>query len=177
MNRSSNDILRKAIRQSLKILSPIPRYQIIALIELIKGPKKLSKLIGECRSLEFECGLFENSVKRLAKDNVVVIENDIIRLTDYGLEILQALNGVINELRNLVSKARRKSIDYYEVLTQALTPTASLVVLTSSKDMEVKLFELAIHGFISILIATVFCYLSAENPELINILRALELAT
>jgi len=70
-----------------------------------------------------------------------------------------------------------KSIDYYEVLTQALTPIAGLVTLTSDRSMEVKMFELAIHGFISVLIATVFCYLSAENPELIDILRALELAT
>ena len=177
MNRSSNDILIRSIKHSLKILSPIPRYQIIALIELIKGPKKLSELVRECKSLGFECGLFESSVRRLAKDNVVVIENGVVGLTDCGLEISQALNDVINELKNLVSKVRGKSIDYYEVLTQAFTPVASLVALTSDRSKEVKMFELAIHGFISILIATVFCYLSAENPELIDILRTLELAT
>ncbi len=166
-------ILNRADKIALKMLSPRARSMIIALRSLRRGPRPLEDLLAECASMGFSCRAMRLALQALEELELVEYYNNTYRLTEYGVDVADAIYDVISEMRDFTYNTIEGNIDEGRIYAHLVTSLASTIGVVESfaEDKRSLAIALTIHTYVSTLSATIAAFLAEKTPYLIEIIR------
>ncbi|MET1102125.1 MAG: hypothetical protein ABWW69_06610 [Pyrodictiaceae archaeon] len=172
---SVESILIKADAKALSVLSPRLRSMIIIIRALGSGEKGVDEIRAECTLLGFTCRGLERAIDKLYYHGLVEKKDDKVRLTEHGRELLEALQVILFQLRDFTYKLLKNEASIDDLYTQLVTPLASIVGVVESfiEEAESLQLALAIHAYVSLLVASLLALLARKKPDLVLALRSL----
>ncbi len=174
MDPTVEELLVRAERITLRLLSPLVRAVIVSLKLLSEGAKSIEEVRERCGIYGFKCRLAEKAVSYLESIGLATCGENVCSLTGEGLQLAEALKEVEREIREYAYSVVEGKATEIDVFSQMATPLASAVgvVESVSEDPDSLTIALAIHAYVSTLVVTVSSLLVRIRPSLIDLMRS-----
>lgn len=167
------DMLMKADRQVLKILSPRARCIVLALRVVEPTGVDVADLEARIESFGFRCIKLNEVLYMLSYHGIVECTSGVCRLTDAGTELSAALSEFLANMRRLARSVVEGSVDEDDVLSSLVTAFASTLGLIESYVEEPSLMPLylSLHVYITGLSAAVLAQLARVSATVLDTVK------
>ncbi len=176
---SIHSYMNEARRIALKSLSPLTRSMIIAIKELgVKGERPINELLSSCKDINVKCLSPLIVVDRLAFLGIAEVREGIVRLTDYGKEMYNALKDFESTIESMMESIIEKRLTPNDLYSYTIIPMASLLsslsMVCEYPDKYTAFIALAIHAYVTTLVSSALMIMMLESDYLKEVFKKLE---
>ena len=171
--RGAEELLLRADRRVLRVLSPTARCIVMALRMLSRGEMSPGELEAAVEGYGVPCRALRQALDYLEALGFLECSGGSCRLSREGRELAEALGEVIESARSLLYKSLEGSLSETEVQAEAFTPMISALGLVEGYLEEPSLMPLylALHLYVSGLSASVLAEVARVDARAYAALR------
>ncbi len=168
-----NNDMRIALQNTLQIMEDKQSY-IILLMLLLRAPLRINEVTSKCMEVIGNLDYCNHLIIRIMGDEKYVLKNnDILSLTEELRAYADTIYNIIVDLNEFTARVIRQEVTVNDVISRSMTPSAMLLILSSSPEEANELSKL-VYYFTNILLAELFLLLSRNYPWFRELVSSIE---
>ncbi len=168
-----NNDMRIALQNTLQIMEDKQSY-IILLMLLLRAPLRINEVASKCREVIGDLDYCNHLIIRIMGDEKYVSKNnDILSLTGELQAYADTIYNIIMDLNEFTARVIRQEVTVNDVISRSMTPSAMILVLSSSPE-EVDELSRLVYYFTNVLLAELFLLLSRNHPWFRELVSSIE---
>ena len=168
-----NNDMRIALQNTLQIMEDKQSY-IILLMLLLRAPLRINEVTSKCMEVIGNLDYCNHLIIRIMGDEKYVLKNnDILSLTEELRAYADTIYNIIVDLNEFTARVIRQEVTVNDVISRSMTPSAMLLILSSSPEEANELSKL-VYYFTNILLAELFLLLSRNYPWFRELISSIE---
>ena len=168
-----NNDMRIALQNTLQIMEDKQSY-IILLMLLLRAPLRISEVASKCTEVIGDLDYCNSLIIRIMKDEKYVLKNnDILSLTGELRTYADTIYNIIMDLNEFTVRVIRQEVTVNDVISRSMTPSAMLLILSSSPEEADELSRF-VYYFTNVLLAELFLLLSKNYPWFRELVSSIE---
>ncbi len=165
--------MRIALQNTLQIMEDKQSY-IILLMLLLRAPLRINEVTSKCMEVIGNLDYCNHLIIRIMGDEKYVLKNnDILSLTEELRAYADTIYNIIVDLNEFTARVIRQEVTVNDVISRSMTPSAMLLILSSSPEEANELSKL-VYYFTNILLAELFLLLSRNYPWFRELISSIE---
>ena len=165
--------MRIALQNTLQIMEDKQSY-IILLMLLLRAPLRINEVTSKCMEVIGDLDYCNHLIIRIMGDEKYVLKNnDILSLTEELRAYADTIYNIIVDLNEFTARVIRQEVTVNDVISRSMTPSAMLLILSSSPEEADELSRF-VYYFTNVLLAELFLLLSKNYPWFRELVSSIE---
>ncbi len=168
-----NNDMRIALQNTLQIMEDKQSY-IILLMLLLRAPLRINEVTSKCMEAIGDLDYCNHLIIRIMADKKYVLKNNnILSLTRELQAYADTIYNIVMDLNEFTARVIRQEVTVNDVVSRSMTPSAMILILSSSPE-EVDELSKLVYYFTNVLLAELFLLLSKSYPWFRELVSSIE---